>query len=149
MNISVNAVQTVVRQGENITIMCIVIGNEVVKFEWTYPRMESGRLVQPVTDFPLDVPYHIRSSLHIPNAELGDSGTYICNVSESVYDRQDEKAINVTVVGACLGLNLNPQSELDPDSVTAMGYSQLHSSLLLASVPTKASFRDKPKPKCN
>ncbi|XP_062941796.1 platelet-derived growth factor receptor beta isoform X1 [Cynocephalus volans] len=98
MNISVNAVQTVVRQGENITIMCIVIGNEVVKFEWTYPRMESGRLVQPVTDFPLDVPYHIRSSLHIPNAELGDSGTYICNVSESVYDRQDEKAINVTVV---------------------------------------------------
>lgn len=35
-----NAVQTVVRQGENITIMCIVTGNEVVNFEWTYPRME-------------------------------------------------------------------------------------------------------------
>lgn len=40
INVSVNAVQTVVRQGENITIMCIVTGNEVVNFEWTYPRME-------------------------------------------------------------------------------------------------------------
>lgn len=35
-----NAVQTVVRQGENITITCIVTGNEVVNFEWTYPRKE-------------------------------------------------------------------------------------------------------------
>lgn len=40
INVSVNAVQTVVRQGENITIMCIVTGNEVVNFEWTYPRLE-------------------------------------------------------------------------------------------------------------
>lgn len=35
-----NAVQTVVRQGENITITCIVTGNEVVNFEWIYPRKE-------------------------------------------------------------------------------------------------------------
>lgn len=35
-----NAVQTVVRQGENITITCIVTGNEVVNFEWMYPRKE-------------------------------------------------------------------------------------------------------------
>lgn len=40
INVSVNAVQTVVRQGENITIMCIVTGNEVVNFEWRYPRQE-------------------------------------------------------------------------------------------------------------
>lgn len=35
-----NAAQTVVRQGENITITCIVTGNEVVNFEWSYPREE-------------------------------------------------------------------------------------------------------------
>ncbi|KAM5300489.1 platelet-derived growth factor receptor beta isoform 2-T2 [Ctenodactylus gundi] len=97
INVSLSAVQTVIRQGENITVTCIVTGNEVVNFEWTYPRMEDGRLVEPVTDF-FDVPSHIRSTLHIPSAELGDSGTYICNVSESVNDHQDEKAINVTVV---------------------------------------------------
>ncbi|KAM6224242.1 platelet-derived growth factor receptor beta [Rhynchocyon petersi] len=98
INVSVNAVQTVVRQGENITVMCIVTGSEVVNFGWTYPRMESGRLVEPVTDFLIGVPYHILSILHIPNAELSDSGTYLCNVSESVNEHQDEKAINVTVV---------------------------------------------------
>nr|XP_004664829.2 platelet-derived growth factor receptor beta isoform X1 [Jaculus jaculus] len=98
INVSVSAVQTVVRQGENITIMCIVTGNEVVNFEWTYPRMESGRMVEPVTDFLPEVSSHIRSILHIPNAELEDTGTYICNVSESVNDHRDEKAINVTVV---------------------------------------------------
>ncbi|XP_006863938.1 PREDICTED: platelet-derived growth factor receptor beta [Chrysochloris asiatica] len=98
INVSVNAVQTVVRQGENITVMCIVTGSEVVNFGWTYPRMESGRLIEPVTDFLIDVPSHILSILHIPNAELGDSGTYLCNVSESVNEHQDEKAINVTVV---------------------------------------------------
>lgn len=65
-----------------------------------------------MTDF--DTPSYIRSILHIPSVELGDSGTYICNVSESVYDHRDEKAINVTVVGACLGLSPNPHSELDP-----------------------------------
>lgn len=65
--------------------------------------LQTGRLVEPVTDFLFEMP-HIRSILHIPSAELGDSGTYICNVSESVSDHRDEKAINVTVVGACLGL---------------------------------------------
>ncbi|XP_073932761.1 platelet-derived growth factor receptor beta isoform X3 [Castor canadensis] len=98
INVSMGAVQTVVRQGENITILCIVTGNEVVNFEWTYPRMESGRLVEPVTDFLFDVPSHIRSILHIPDAELGDSGIYICNVSESVNGHQDEKAVNITVL---------------------------------------------------
>ncbi|XP_054997344.1 platelet-derived growth factor receptor beta isoform X1 [Sorex araneus] len=98
INVSVNAVQTVVRQGENITIMCIVTGNEVVNFEWTYPRLESGRVVEPVTDFLFNTPSHIRSILNIPNAELEDSGTYICNVSESVNDHRDEKDVNITVV---------------------------------------------------
>lgn len=83
--------------------------------------LQSGRLVEPVTDFLFNVPSHIRSILHIPSAELGDSGTYICNVSESVNDHRDEKSINVTVVGACLGLSPNPPSELDLDLLKALG----------------------------
>lgn len=98
INVSVNAVQTVVRQGESITIRCIVMGNDVVNFQWTYPRMKSGRLVEPVTDYLFGVPSRIGSILHIPTAELSDSGTYTCNVSVSVNDHGDEKAINVTVI---------------------------------------------------
>uniref|UniRef100_F6Q748 Platelet-derived growth factor receptor beta n=1 Tax=Equus caballus TaxID=9796 RepID=F6Q748_HORSE len=140
INVSVNAVQTVVRQGENITIMCIVTGNEVVNFEWTYPRMESGRLVEPVTDFLFDMPSHIRSILHIPSAELGDSGTYICNVSESVNDHRDEKAINVTVVESGY---LRLLGELDP-----VQFAELHRSRTLQVVfeayppPTVVWFKD-------
>lgn len=100
--------------------------------------LQSGRLVEPVTDF--DTPSYIRSILHIPSVELSDSGTYICNVSESVYDHQDEKAINVTVVGACLGLSLNPPSELDLHPVTALGYHQPHFNLALVTVPNKTPF---------
>lgn len=139
INVSVNAVQTVVRQGENITIMCIVTGNEVVNFEWTYPRMESGRLVEPVTDFLFEMP-HIRSILHIPSAELGDSGTYICNVSESVSDHRDEKAINVTVVENGYVRLLG---ELDP-----VQFAELHRSRTLQVVfeayppPTVMWFKD-------
>lgn len=40
INVSVNAAQTLVRQGESITIKCIVMGNDVVNFQWTYPRMK-------------------------------------------------------------------------------------------------------------
>ncbi|XP_046522112.1 platelet-derived growth factor receptor beta [Equus quagga] len=140
INVSVNAAQTVVRQGENITIMCIVTGNEVVNFEWTYPRMESGRLVEPVTDFLFDMPSHIRSILHIPSAELGDSGTYICNVSESVNDHRDEKAINVTVVESGY---LRLLGELDP-----VQFAELHRSRTLQVVfeayppPTVVWFKD-------
>ncbi|XP_037364848.1 platelet-derived growth factor receptor beta isoform X3 [Talpa occidentalis] len=140
INVSVNAVQTVVRQGENITIMCIVTGNDVVNFEWTYPRKESGRVVEPVTDFLINMPAHIRSILHIPNAELDDSGTYTCNVSESVNDHRDEKDINITVVESGY---VRVLGELD-----AVQFAELHRSRTLQVVfesyppPTVMWFKD-------
>lgn len=72
--------------------------------------LQSGQVVEPVTDFLFNTPSHIRSILTIPNAELGDSGTYVCNVSESVNDHQDEKDINITVVGKYLRLSLEAGS---------------------------------------
>lgn len=66
-----------------------------------------------MTDYLFGVPSRIGSILHIPTAELSDSGTYTCNVSVSVNDHGDEKAINVTVIGGCLGLSLLPQPALD------------------------------------
>lgn len=40
VNVSISAVQTIVRQGENITLMCTVSGNELVNFNWDYPRKQ-------------------------------------------------------------------------------------------------------------
>lgn len=57
--------------------------------------------MEPVTDYLFGVPSRIGSILHIPTAELSDSGTYTCNVSVSVNDHGDEKAINITVIGGC------------------------------------------------
>jgi hypothetical protein len=89
-----------------------------------------------VTDFLFDVPSHIRSILHIPDAELGDSGIYICNVSESVNGHQDEKAVNITVLGECLGLRAQPQPELDPDfGIALVNLHSVHSHTALAKAP--------------
>ncbi|XP_020819867.1 platelet-derived growth factor receptor beta isoform X1 [Phascolarctos cinereus] len=123
INVSVNAVQTVVRKGENITVLCIVKGNEMVNFDWTYPRMESKRLVEPVTDFLSGVEYDIRSILHIPSAELGDSGTYVCNVSESYNGHRDMKGVNVTVIDKGFVRFLGELDELE--------FAELHKSRTL------------------
>lgn len=40
VNVSISAVQTMVRQGENVTVMCTVSGNELVNFNWDYPRKQ-------------------------------------------------------------------------------------------------------------
>lgn len=86
--------------------------------------LQSGRLVEPVTDYLFGVPSRIGSILHIPAAELSDSGTYICNVSVSVNDHADEKAINITVIGWYLGLSPLPHPELDQTLAQAWGLFQ-------------------------
>uniref|UniRef100_A0A672TXA3 Platelet-derived growth factor receptor-like protein n=2 Tax=Strigops habroptila TaxID=2489341 RepID=A0A672TXA3_STRHB len=98
VNVSISAVQTIVRQGENVTLMCTVSGNELVNFNWDYPRKQAGKTVEPVTDFLPGSTHEIRSILIIQNAELEDSGTYVCNVSEGYHEKTDRKDITVHVI---------------------------------------------------
>ncbi|PKU35653.1 platelet-derived growth factor receptor beta [Limosa lapponica baueri] len=98
VNVSISAVQTIVRQGENVTLMCTVSGNELVNFNWDYPRKQAGKAVEPVTDFLPGSTHEIRSILIIQNAELEDSGTYVCNVSEGYHEKTDRKDITVHVI---------------------------------------------------
>ncbi|KAK2542722.1 Pdgfrb [Columba guinea] len=98
VNVSISAVQTIVRQGENVTLMCTVSGNELVNFNWDYPRKQAGKPVEPVTDFLPGSTHEIRSILIIQNAELEDSGTYVCNVSEGYHEKTDRKDITVHVI---------------------------------------------------
>uniref|UniRef100_A0A452GQ08 Platelet-derived growth factor receptor beta n=1 Tax=Gopherus agassizii TaxID=38772 RepID=A0A452GQ08_9SAUR len=98
LNVSISAVQAVVRRGENITVMCTVSGNEVVDFSWFYPRQEAGKAVEPVTDFLPGSSHDIRSTVTIQNAELEDAGTYMCHVSEVYHQNTDKKDIEVNVI---------------------------------------------------
>ncbi|OXB59438.1 hypothetical protein ASZ78_004797 [Callipepla squamata] len=98
VNVSISAVQTVVRQGENVTLMCTVSGNELVNFNWDYPRKQAGKAVELVTDFLPGTTHDIRSILIIQNAELEDSGTYVCNVSEGYHEKTDRKDIVIQVI---------------------------------------------------
>uniref|UniRef100_A0A8D2PKT5 Platelet-derived growth factor receptor-like protein n=1 Tax=Zosterops lateralis melanops TaxID=1220523 RepID=A0A8D2PKT5_ZOSLA len=100
VNVSISAVQTMVRQGENVTVMCTVSGNELVNFNWDYPRKQAGKAVEPVTDFLPGSSHDIRSILIIQNAELEDSGTYVCNVSEGYHEKTDRKDITVQVIAS-------------------------------------------------
>ncbi|XP_030067489.1 platelet-derived growth factor receptor beta [Microcaecilia unicolor] len=98
INLSISAVQTFVKQGENLTVICTSTGNEVVQFNWEYPRKMMGKSVEFLTDV-LSGPYgDIRSILTIRSAELEDSGTYNCSASEMVNGNTDVKSITVTVI---------------------------------------------------
>lgn len=66
------------------------------------PIVQAGKAVEPVTDFLPGSTHDIRSILIIQNAELEDSGTYVCNVSEGYHEKTDRKDITVQVIGASL-----------------------------------------------
>uniref|UniRef100_A0A8D0GE82 Platelet-derived growth factor receptor beta n=1 Tax=Sphenodon punctatus TaxID=8508 RepID=A0A8D0GE82_SPHPU len=98
MNISISATQTVLRRGENITVMCTVRGIELVNFSWTYPSQKTGKTVQPLTAILPGNFHDTRSILTIQNAELEDAGTYTCNVSEVYYEGSEMKDITIEVI---------------------------------------------------
>lgn len=75
------------------------------------PHLQAGKAVEPVTDFLPGSSHDIRSILIIQDAELEDSGTYVCNVSEGYHEKTDRKDITVQVIGASL---LCAQSQAAP-----------------------------------
>lgn len=92
-----------------------------------------------MTDFLPGSIHEIRSILIIQNAELEDSGTYLCNVSEGYHEKTDRKNITVQVIGALLPTPPKPLNHVGiqagcprvtpPSSLTASSF--LPSSLLL------------------
>lgn len=77
----------------------ILLTSHAVSF---VPFVQAGKAVEPVTDFLPGSTHDIRSILIIQNAELEDSGTYVCNVSEGYHEKTDRKDITVQVIGASL-----------------------------------------------
>lgn len=76
------------------------------------PILQAGKAVEPVTDFLPGSTHEIRSILIIQNAELEDSGTYVCNVSEGYHEKTDRKDITVQVIGASLPTHPEPPNRV-------------------------------------
>lgn len=76
------------------------------------PVVQAGKTVEPVTDFLPGSTHEIRSILIIQNAELEDSGTYVCNVSEGYHEKTDRKDITVHVIGALLPTRPKPANDV-------------------------------------
>ncbi|XP_054453535.1 platelet-derived growth factor receptor beta isoform X2 [Anoplopoma fimbria] len=91
----INASQTILKQGEPLTVNCTVHGVELVFFSWDIPNREVVK-VDPLTEF-LPVMY-MRSCLIFPQATVAHSGNYVCHVHESIQDQKASASINITVL---------------------------------------------------
>ncbi|KAJ7316402.1 hypothetical protein JRQ81_002564 [Phrynocephalus forsythii] len=98
INMSINAVQTVVKQGENISVTCAVRDIELINFTWSYPGQKIGRKVEPFTQFVQGGWNHITSTLTILNTELEDSGLYVCEATDTFHGQKEAQDIFVRVI---------------------------------------------------
>ncbi|KAM4808869.1 platelet-derived growth factor receptor alpha [Rhinophrynus dorsalis] len=96
ITVKMEAQQTVLRAGETITVSCIVLENELVEFQWSYPGKQRGIGVKNVEESK--VPYQrLVYKLTIQNATVEDSGEYECTVLHATQDKKEIKKINITV----------------------------------------------------
>ncbi|XP_015679764.1 platelet-derived growth factor receptor beta [Protobothrops mucrosquamatus] len=96
INISISAVQTILKQGENIIVTCTVRGIELIGYTWSYPGQMVGKEVKPAT---IIVPGHYTSSiLTIHNADSNDQGLYACEATDTYHGQKEEQSIFIRVI---------------------------------------------------
>ncbi|XP_042309160.1 platelet-derived growth factor receptor beta [Sceloporus undulatus] len=98
INISISALQTVVKHGENISVTCAVRGIELINYTWSYPGQKVGKMVEPVTDFVAGIRHYSNSTLTIHNAELGDEGLYVCEATDTYHGQKETQDIYIRVI---------------------------------------------------
>uniref|UniRef100_A0A3Q2YIU6 receptor protein-tyrosine kinase n=1 Tax=Hippocampus comes TaxID=109280 RepID=A0A3Q2YIU6_HIPCM len=93
----INASQTVLKQGEPLTVNCTVHGAQLVFFSWDVPNT-----VEQLTDVLSAM--NMRSYLIIPHATLAHSGNYVCHAHEQVQDQTADASVNITVLRGFVAL---------------------------------------------
>ncbi|XP_051935906.1 platelet-derived growth factor receptor beta [Hippocampus zosterae] len=91
----INASQTVLKQGEPLTINCTVHGAQLVFFSWDVPNTEAAD-VEQLADVLSAM--NMRSYLIFPHATLAHSGNYVCHAHEQVQDQTADASVNITVL---------------------------------------------------
>lgn len=93
IDVYINASNTVLKQGEPLTVNCTVHGVEIADFSWDMPKSED---VEPLTDVLPNM--NMRSFLIFPHATVANSGNYVCHVHEPVQDQTVSASVNITVL---------------------------------------------------
>nr|XP_008103040.1 PREDICTED: platelet-derived growth factor receptor beta [Anolis carolinensis] len=96
INMSVSAVQTIVKRGENISLTCTVRGIQLVNYTWSYPGQKLGKVVKIDTQFAQGI-YHY-STLTIHNVDLEDEGSYVCEAIDTYHGGKEAQSINIRVL---------------------------------------------------
>ncbi|KAG8128534.1 hypothetical protein E2320_015384, partial [Naja naja] len=98
INVSISAVQTILKQGENIIVTCAVTGIELISYTWYYPGQKEGKEVNPMTHIVPGDKHYTSSILTIHNADLRDQGQYVCEAVDTYYGRQEKQNISIRVI---------------------------------------------------
>ncbi|XP_026552386.1 platelet-derived growth factor receptor beta isoform X2 [Pseudonaja textilis] len=98
INVSISAVQTILKQGETIIVTCAVRGIELISYTWRYPGQMVGKEVKPMTHIVSGDKHYTSSTLTIHNADLDDQGLYACEAKDTYLGQQEEQSIFIRVI---------------------------------------------------
>ncbi|MGH0125397.1 UNVERIFIED_CONTAM: hypothetical protein FKN15_028333 [Acipenser sinensis] len=93
LHVELEVHQAVLKEGEHISLTCVVSGDHMFQQDWQYPGKQAGRGVQDVKNMEDG---EVRYTLNIPQASVEDTGDYECSVTQM----QDETIVrtkNITV----------------------------------------------------
>ncbi|XP_062846492.1 platelet-derived growth factor receptor beta [Trichomycterus rosablanca] len=89
----INASKTVLKQGEPLSVNCMVPIVQLVYFSWDYPNKENVEILTDVSDQS-----DMRSCLNVSKTTLAHSGRYVCNAKEDINNQETSVSINITVL---------------------------------------------------
>ncbi|XP_007906332.2 platelet-derived growth factor receptor beta [Callorhinchus milii] len=89
LDVQLHTSKSIVKIGEAINVTCSVKGNQLVHFNWSYPRKEWGKEKEK-KETVIDGAQEVHSTLLLEEARLADSGVYNCTVL-GYYEHQFEK----------------------------------------------------------
>ncbi|XP_028658062.1 platelet-derived growth factor receptor alpha [Erpetoichthys calabaricus] len=92
--VELDMMKTVVKEGEAITLSCVVSGTEIYEQHWEYPGKQDGRAQLNVKD---DQKVEVIYTLNIPHASVKDSGLYECLVTQVTNSKTKVRKANITV----------------------------------------------------
>ncbi|XP_069619688.1 platelet-derived growth factor receptor beta [Ranitomeya imitator] len=95
LHLTVNASNSIVKKGENITIFCTVVENEIINFTWYFPGIQTQR---PHTIVNIMGVRSVTSHLTILKANVEDAGNYTCMVEETIQGNYEIQSVSVDVI---------------------------------------------------